>query len=135
MSQENVDALRNGYEAFASGNIDEAFQAFADDIVWRGTGDSVPGGGTYHGIDEVKNKWLPEFAATYQDFRQSADELLDCGDYVVALGTSRATVAGQEIKARFCHVWKYSGDKVVEATFFGDTAPAFQALQRQEAKA
>jgi uncharacterized protein len=135
MSQENVDALRNGYEAFAKGDIDAAFQNFADDIIWRGTGESVPGGGTYHGIDEIKNKWLPEFAANYQDFGQSVDQILDCGDYVIGLGTSRATVAGQLIEARFCHVWKYSGDKVVEATFFGDTAPVYQALQRQEATA
>jgi ketosteroid isomerase-like protein len=133
MSQERVDALRNGYEAFGKGDLDAAFQNFADDIVWRGTGESVPAGGTYHGIDEIKNRWMPEFAANYQDFRQSIDELLDCGDCVIALGTSRATVAGQEIKAPFCHVWKYSGDKVVEARFFGDTAQVFQALQRQEA--
>jgi ketosteroid isomerase-like protein len=131
MSLENVYALRNGYEAFSSGNIDAAFENFADDIVWKGTGELVPAGGTYNGIDEIKNKWLPEFAANYQDFRQSVDEILDCGDYVIGLGTSRATVAGQEIKARFCHVWKYSGDKVVEATFFGDTAPAYKALQSQ----
>jgi ketosteroid isomerase-like protein len=131
MSQENVEALRNGYEAFSSGNIDAAFENFADDIVWKGTGELVPGGGTYNGIDEVKNKWLPEFAATFQDFSQSVDEILDCGDYVIGLGTSRATVAGQEIEGSFCHVWKYSGDKIVEATFFGDTAPAYKALQSQ----
>jgi uncharacterized protein len=130
MSQENVDALRQGYEAFERGDIDAAFENFADDIVWRGTGESVPGGGTYHGVDEIRNKWLPEFAANYQDFRQSAEETLDCGDYVVVLGTSRATVGGQEIKAPFCHVWKYSGDKVVEATFYGDSAEVLQALQQ-----
>jgi uncharacterized protein len=135
MSQENVDALRNGYEAFSSGNIDAAFENFADNIVWKGTGELVPGGGTYNGIDEIKNKWLPEFAATFQDFSQSVDEILDCGDYVIGLGTSRATVAGQEIEAPFCHVWKYSGDKVVEATFFGDTAPVYKALESQEATA
>jgi uncharacterized protein len=135
MSQANVDALRNGYEAFASGDIDAAFQNFADDIVWRGNSDLVPAGGTYNGIDEIKNKWLPEFAANFQDFRQSADELLDCGDWVVALGTSRATVAGQEIKSSFCHLWKYSDGKIVEARFFGDSAPVFQALQAQEATA
>ena len=135
MSKENVEALRQGYEAFDRGDFDTAFATFADDVVWRSTGESVPGGGTYHGVDEIRNKWLPEFGATYQDFRQSATETLDCGDHVVVLGTSRATVGGQEIKAPFCHVWKYSGDKVVEATFFGDTAQAFQALQRQEANA
>ena len=131
MSQENVESLRNGYGAFSSGNIDAAFANFADDIVWKGTGELVPGGGTYNGIDELKNKWLPEFAATFQDFSQSVDEILDCGDYVIGLGTSRATVAGQEIESPFCHVWKYSGDKVVEATFFGDTAPVYKALESQ----
>ena len=135
MSQENVEALRNGYEAFSSGNIDAAFENFADDIVWNGTGELVPGGGTYNGIDEVKNKWLPEFTATFQDFSQSVDEILDCGDYVIGLGTSHATVAGQQIETSFCHVWKYSGDKIVEATFFGDTAPAYKALESQQATA
>ncbi len=131
MSQENLETLRNGYAAFSSGNIDAAFENFADEIVWKGTGESVPGGGTYNGIDEVRNKWLPEFAATFQDFSQSVDELLDCGDYVIALGTSRATVAGQVIDGPFCHVWKYSGGKVVEASFFSDTAPVYRALQGQ----
>ena len=136
MSQENVDALKQGYEAFASGDIDGAFANFADDIVWKGTGDSVPAGGTYNGIDAVKNQWLPEFAANYQDFRQNVEELIDAGDCVIGLGTSRSTVGGQEIKTDFCHVWKYNADgKVVEAQFFTDTAQTLQALQKQEAAA
>src|SRR5467141_1555813 len=122
MSQENVDALKGGYEAFSRGDIDAAFANFADNIVWRGTGELVPAGGTYHGVDEIKSKWLTEFASTFQNFHQSASTMLDCGDYVVALGESGATVAGEEISAPFCHVWKFSGDKIVEASFYGDTA-------------
>jgi ketosteroid isomerase-like protein len=129
MSQENVETLREGYDAFSRGDIEAAFANFADDIVWRGTGESVPAGGTYNGIGEVRDKWLPEFAATYQDFSQSVDELLDCGDHVVALGTSKSSVGGQEIEGPFCHVWKYSEGKVVEASFFGDTGRVVQALQ------
>jgi uncharacterized protein len=135
MSQENIDALRNGYDAFSRGDIDTAFENFADDIVWRSIGEGIPGGGTYNGIDEVKNKWLPEFASAYQDFSQSVDEILDCGDYVVALGTSSATVAGQRIEDTFCHVWKYSGDKIAEAIFFGDPLAAYKALEGQGAAA
>lgn len=135
MSQENVDALREGYEGFSRGDVDAAFENFADDIVWRSIGESVPAGGTYNGIEEVRDKWLPEFAANYQDFSQSVDELLDCGDTVVALGTSQANVGGQQIDEPFCHIWKYSGDKLVEATFFGDTAQTLQALEKQGASA
>jgi uncharacterized protein len=136
MSQENLEALNKGYEAFSSGDIDGAFENFSNDIVWKGVGESVPAGGTYHGLDEVRNKWLAEFAANYQDFRQSVDELIDAGDYVIALGTSRATIGGEEIKTDFCHVWKYGSDgKVSEAQFFGDTGQTLQALQKQEAAA
>ena len=135
MSQENVQALREGYEAFGRGDIDAAFATFADDIVWKGNSDLVPAGGTYHGIDEIKSKWLPEFGANFQDFRQEIQEVIDAGEYVIVLGTSRATVAGQQIKDSFCHVWKFSGDKATEATFFGDNAQVLQALQKQEATA
>jgi ketosteroid isomerase-like protein len=133
MSQENVDALHEGYEAFARGDLDGAFESFADDIVWRSIGDSIPGGGTFNGIDEIKTRWLPEFAANYQDFSQSVDQTLDCGDYVIALGTSSATVAGQKVDESFCHVWRYSGDKIVEAIFFGDTAATYKALEAAKA--
>lgn len=135
MSQENVETLRKGYEAFGSGDIDGAFENFSNDIVWKGVGDSVPAGGTYHGIDEVRNKWLAEFAANYQDFRQSIDELIDAGDCVIALGTARSRIGDTEIKGDFCHVWKYEDGKVVEARFFADTAQTLQALQKQEATA
>ena len=134
MSQENVETLRKGYEAFGKGDIDAAFENFSDDIVWKGLGDSVPGGGTYNGKDEVKNQWLPEFAANYQDFRQDIEELIDAGDWVIVLGTSRATVGGQEIKSPFAHIWKYADGKAIEARFFGDTAQTLQALQKQEAQ-
>jgi uncharacterized protein len=136
MSQENVDALQKGYEAFGNGDIDGAFENFSDDIVWKGVGESVPAGGTYHGIDEVRNKWLAEFAANYQDFRQTVDELIDAGDCVIGLGTARSTIGGEEIKTAFCHVWKYNSDgKVTEAQFFSDTGLTLQALQKQEAAA
>jgi len=135
MAQENVDALREGYEAFARGDIDAAFSTFDENIVWRGNSDLTPAGRTYNGIDEVKNQWLPEFAANFQDFRQDVEEMIDAGDYVVVLGTARATVAGQQIKDRFCHVWKLSDGKVVEVDFFGDTAQTIKALEKQEATA
>jgi len=135
MSQQNVDALRGGYEAFGRGDLDAAFANFADDIVWRGTGELVPGGGSYHGVDEIRNKWLPEFGSTFQNFSQSVEELIDAGDHVVVLGTSSATVGGEQISAPFCHVWKFSGDKIVKASFYGDTAQAYRALEKQGAAA
>jgi ketosteroid isomerase-like protein len=135
MSQENLDTLRGGYEAFGRGDLDAAFANFADDIVWRGPSELVPAGGTYHGRDEVRNQWLPEFTAHYQDFRQKPEQFIDAGEWIIVLGTGRFSIGGQEIKGSFAHIWKYAGGKVVEASFFADSARTLQAMQKQSATA
>ena len=132
MSQENVQALKEGYEAFQRGDMDAAFRTFADDITVRGGSDLIPAGGTYHGIEEVRGRWLQEFGATFADFRMATEEFIDAGDTLVVLGTARARLQGsdEEIKNPFCHVWRYSGDKVTEARFYGDSARTLEAIQQ-----
>ena len=133
MSQ--VETLKQGYEAFGRGDIDAAFANFADDCVFRGTSDLIPAGGTYHGMDEIRGRWLQEFGATWEDFRMSTDEFLESGNTIVTLGTARGRLRGtdEEIKAPFAHVWRYNDEgKVVEASFFGDSARVFQAIQQRD---
>ena len=131
MSQENVQVLKQGYEAFQRGDFDAAFANFADDVVVRGGSDSIPAGGTYHGLDELRGRWLQEFGATYADFRMTIEETIDAGDWTVVLGTSRGQLqkTSEELKSPFCHVWRWKGDKIVEARFFTDSARLLSAIQ------
>ncbi len=48
------------------------------------------------------------------------------------LRCSLDSVAYKPCETGFCHVWRYSGGKVVEGTLFGDTAPVYKALEQQE---
>ena len=50
--QANVEAIKKGYEAFTSGDIETVMNLFDDDIEWVQPGDSAISG-TYHGKAEV----------------------------------------------------------------------------------
>lgn len=130
MSQEHVDALKDGYEAFSAGDIDRAFENFDDGIVWEGPSDSVPTGGTYRGLDAVKAEWLREVGENFEEFTVTPEEFIDGGDVVVVLGKGHAKVKnGQTVDNDVAHVWRYEGDKIVAGKFFGDSAALLQALE------
>jgi ketosteroid isomerase-like protein len=130
MSQENLDALKAGYEAFSRGDIDAAFANFADDIVWEGTNDKVPAGGTYRGLDAVKGEWLKDVAESFEEFTVTPEEFVEGGDVIVMIGEGHAKLKnGATVDGDVCHVWRFSGDKVTAAKFFGDSAAVLEAMQ------
>jgi ketosteroid isomerase-like protein len=130
MSQENVDALREGYDAYNRGDLDTAFANFDENILWKGGSDLVPGGGEYQGVDQIRNEWLKEIAENFEEFSVTPSEFLDAGDHVVVLGRGHAKLKnGQTSDADVCHVWKYSGEKIVEGRFFGDSASILKAME------
>ena len=128
----HTDTLKEGYEAFASGDVQKATENFADDVRWEGSSsDRIPGNGTYTGKDEiVQNAWaaLPE---NFDDFRLTPDEFIEQGDTVVVLGHSeaKAKATGREVKAPFVHIWRFEGDKVKRAQVLTDTAVIAEALE------
>ena len=128
----HTDTLKEGYEAFASGDVEKATENFADDVRWEGSNSSrIPGSGTYTGKDEiVQNAWaaLPQ---NFDDFRLTPDEFIEQGDTVVVLGHSEAKAksTGKEIKAPFVHIWRFEGDKVKRAQVLSDTAVIAEALE------
>jgi ketosteroid isomerase-like protein len=129
----NADKCRAAYEAFIRGDIGAAFADLADDAVFRAGSEVLPAGGTFHGKDEITGRWLAEFGATFQDFRMTCDEVIEVGERVLVLGSSRATVAGTPLKAPYCHLWTYKDGKAIEAVFFTHEAETALALQKAHA--
>ena len=129
----NVETSKAAYEAFGRGDIEAAFSNLSEDTVWRNNADGLPVGGTFHGKSQIIGEWLPTLGANFENFRLNIDEFIEAGDYVIAMGTSRATVNGHDIKAPVCHVWRYGPDGMIaEVNFFTDTAPAYLALHAGE---
>ena len=127
----HTDTLKEGYAAFATGDVQKATEPFADDIRWEGSNsDRIPGSGTYTGPEEIISKAWAVIPQTWDEFSLAPDEFIEDGDTVVVLGhsTAKAKATGKEVKVPFVHVWRFEGDKVKRAQVLSDTAVIAEAL-------
>ena len=56
MSQDNVEVVREAFEAFNRGDFDAALERMHPAIEWQAL-DAFPDAGTYRGRDEVRHFW------------------------------------------------------------------------------
>ena len=128
----HTDTLKDGYAAFASGDVQKATENFADDIRWEGSNsDKIPGNGTYTGPEEIVGKAWAVIPETWDEFEVSADEFIEDGDTVVVLGHNKAKAksTGNQVEVPFVHVWRFEGEKAKRVQLLTDTAVVAEALE------
>ena len=107
MSQDNVLAVRNLYEAFARGDMDRFEKGCARDILWNEAENSLyAGGNPYRSFAAVRDAVFAPILRDFDDFRVELEKLLDAGDFVIGTGRYRGRHkdTGSELSAQFCHV-------------------------------
>ena len=126
MSAENVQVLRDAYDAFASGDIPAVMAAFDESIEWHAP-ESVPFGGTYRGHDGV-GEFFGQLPRYWSDLSVRPEEFIDGGETVVVLVRIAGTGAAAAIDDTAVHLWRMRDGKAVSFTEFGDTAQTLAAL-------
>jgi hypothetical protein len=126
MSAENVQTVRTAYEAFMRGDLAGVAETFAEDVEWE-TPDTLPIGGLVRGRDAVIENFS-QIPSYWSSFSVEPLEYIDAGDHVVVTGLQRATGPGGSFEARYLHLFKLSGGKVVRGEFIGDSAKARDSL-------
>jgi ketosteroid isomerase-like protein len=113
-TDQNIEHVKKGYEAFAAGDVETLMSLFDDNIEWIQPGDSAVSG-TYHGKGELGDllSRLAEKSPTIRPRHFLAD-----GDMVVVLSD---TTAGGET-AQDAEVYTLRDGKTVRAELYGDTA-------------
>ena len=113
-SENNIELVKRGYEAFASGDMETVMSLYDDNIEWVQPGRSAISG-TYHGKGELSGLLmrLAEKTAVVKPLRFLAD-----GDTVVVL--SQATIGGET--SDDVEVYTIRDGKTVTAKVYGDTA-------------
>jgi ketosteroid isomerase-like protein len=126
---ENTDALKRGYDAFNSGDIDTVSEIFADDITWEGPNtEGVPMSGKNEGKDAVLQA-LGAIGENFERFDVSPDEMIEQGETIVVLSHLDAkTKSGNELKLPGAEVWRMSDGKAQRVQSLSDTAAVKQAL-------
>jgi uncharacterized protein len=126
----NTDSIKQGYEAFARGDLDGATDNFADDIRWENPeAPQVPNNGVTEGKDNVKQLFA-ELGSHWSSFSITPDEFIESGDTVVVLSHADATGkdTGTDVQLPWVHIWRFDDGKVTEVQALTDTALAAGAL-------
>ena len=137
MSQENVNVVRNFFEAAPRGDFAAARDALDPYIEWIEPG--VPElwfAGTRHGPEAVFQEVIGPTFEYVEDFSIQIEQYLDAGDHVVALGhdRGRAKTTGREFDLPSAYVCTVHGGKIVRFEAYLDTAQWLRALGHDAGK-
>lgn len=126
MSSDNVQILRNGYDAFARRDIPAVLAAFSEDIAWH-VPDSVPFGGDYHGHEGVTD-FFGQLSQYWQELNVEPEELIDAGDTIAVVARITGTGAAGSTEIQSLHLWRMRDGKATSFTEYTDTARELQAI-------
>jgi uncharacterized protein len=133
MSQENVEVVRWGYEAWNRRDFDRLLELADPEIEWSFAGVRPPGAdAVYHGHEGVRRFW-DTFIEPWEQITVEIEELRDSGDIVAAIVRFRAVGRdGLRVDAPFAHVFTFRGSRVVRFEAFADRKEAFEAAGLEE---
>jgi uncharacterized protein len=117
-----------GYEAFNSGDLDEALALFDPEITWHTWIVPGPGGATYRGHEGVRELWS-DARNVFGDFRNEPERVIAAGDKVVTFVNvrGRGKESGAEVEGRIAHVMAFRGTKVIAVESYQDRDEALRA--------
>jgi ketosteroid isomerase-like protein len=114
MSHENVDFLRQGYEALHRGDL-ESFRALsrerlAPEFVFH----SVWDGRVFKGFQGTQ-EWISDTREVWENYDQRVEEIIDLGENVVVVVriAGRGGSSGVPVSQELAVIWTFEGDKAV----------------------
>jgi ketosteroid isomerase-like protein len=128
MSQQNVEALRRGFEALSSGDM-ERILAFVDpdfETVVPPEFSAEPD--IYRGYDGVR-RYFASFQEAMDEIRFEAEQVFDAGDSVVVEVrlTARGRETGIPVEQRISQVWWIRDGKATRAQTYVSLSEAREA--------
>ena len=131
VEKDNVQKIRQIYEAIANGEMERALADVAPDIVVYEP-DSLPYGGRFEGYAGVA-EYFQKIAAVWDDFKMTPTDFLDAGDTIIAVVqlTGRAKESGAMLDMPMYDFWRLRDGKAVEARAVpADTAKILEILSK-----
>ena len=124
MSQENVQMIRDLYEAFGKGDVASVLGNMDRNIEWREAENFIYADrNPYIGPQAVLDGVFMRFGSEWDAFTVTPEEWLDAGNHIVVLGTYTGThkATGKGEQAQFAHVWAVRGLRVLRFQQYTDT--------------
>lgn len=134
MSEERLETLRRGYEAFSQGDMSAAIGLATRDVEWGATG-AFPGiEGLYRG-PEVIQEWAKAVHSDWENFEVSLEEVLHDGDDLLVVTErlrGRDRDSKDDVEMRIYAAYWFEGEKVRRRAASTSRKAALKAAGLQE---
>ena len=130
MSQENVEIVRNGVEAWMSGDEPAAFASWDEKIEWIAPPEDPDQPVVVGNVAaaEALARWM----STWDEYRLELEELIDAGDDVIQTGRQVMTTRGAEVSSDIFFVWTIRAGRAVRLRMFYQRDQALKAVGLEE---
>jgi ketosteroid isomerase-like protein len=122
----NVQLVRDTYDAFGRGDVETVLGAFDASIEWREAEGNPyqPSGNAWVGPDAIMQNLFMKLGTEWDGFTVHPKEFHDAGDTVVVEGryTGIHKATGKSLDAQVCHVFRIRDGKLASFQQFVDTA-------------
>lgn len=122
---DNVNLLKNLYDAFGRGDIPTVLGMMSQDIKWHEAESHpyMPSGKAFEGPDDVLNLFI-KVGAEWDGFTVHPKSFHDAGNSVIveARYTGKYKATGKSMDAQVCHIWDVTDGKVTRFQQYVDTA-------------
>ncbi len=128
MSQQNVELVKRGIDAFNRRDLDAYDDLYTSDFEWFPALTGTVEGGGYRGREGLET-WFVEARDTWEWFRALADEFRDLGDRVLVLGRieARGRGSGVQLDAPAGMLFEFRGGKISRDRTYLDHGEALRA--------
>jgi ketosteroid isomerase-like protein len=130
MSQQDVDGLRRGFEAFARGDVGPVLRQLDPDVEWHPAIAPVLGVEAIRGRDAVEKFLTSDLVDEgFDDFRAEPLEYEDLGDAVLVTTryTGRGESTGLAIDQTFASLYRFREGRMVSMRDYATRAEALEA--------
>ena len=135
--QQNIDIVKQGYDAFGRGDLEGLISLLAEDVDWHSPGPKdLPSAGQFRGRDQVR-QFFGTLNELYEFLGFEPQQFIAQGDTVVVTGvdTVRVKATGKTVSEKWAHVFTVRDGKLVKFVEYLDTAAIVAELRSAQAKA
>jgi uncharacterized protein len=135
MSEENVEAVRRGIDAYARGDVDAVLEELDPEIEWHPLLQVLLGGEAtvYQGYEGVRELYRDLYEA-FTEPQAEASDFRDLGERVIAVGRlrGRGRESGAKVETAIAWLAEFKNGKAVRVREYLDPKDALEAAGLRE---